>query len=651
MTFKMKQPSLLFILLTLLSVLGLSTNQALAQTAEIKESQQTMTTYPFGDPDPVPALERSGRGKLYPYFKYEGYSSESKEEKWTVIDMENDYIKVSILPEVGGKIWGAIEKATNNEFIYLNEVLKFRNIALRGPWTSGGIEFNFGIKGHTPSTATPVDYILQENIDGSVSCIVGGLDLASRTEWRVNILLPKDKAYFETKSLWYNPTPVNVSYYQWMNVAIKASDDLQFFFPGEYQVSHYGDAHPWPINDDGINLSYYKNNNFEGNKSYHILGKYTSHSGAYYHKNDFGYGHWSLYDQVPGKKIWIWSLARSGAIWEDLLTDDNGQYVEVQSGRLFSQANNESSDTPFTHVGLAPSTTDTWSELWFPVKETGGIDASPYGVLNVTKEDRKLQIALNALQDINDNISVTIDGKQIFHEDIALGPMDVYKKEVSLPSSNGHIQVNVGKHLSYNSDPDHSTLDRPVISPEGAAKDSAERTYQYAEDDFHSRNYSLALEKYFQVLEKEPVHSLSKTRIAEILYARGKFNEGLKYVSEVLAHNTYDPGANYMFGIINIQKGDFTNAKEALGWAARSMEFRSAAYAQMAGIFLQEEDYTKAKVYASRAMEFNTYNINAYKMLAMTYRKLHQNSKAEEVLAQLLEIDPVNYLGASPRGI
>ncbi len=97
MTFKMKQPSLLFILLTLLSVLGLSTNQALAQTAEIKESQQTITTYPFGDPDPVPALESSGRGKLYPYFKYEGYSSESKEEKWTVIDMENDYIKVSLV--------------------------------------------------------------------------------------------------------------------------------------------------------------------------------------------------------------------------------------------------------------------------------------------------------------------------------------------------------------------------------------------------------------------------------------------------------------------------------------------------------------------------------------------------------------------------
>jgi len=72
--------------------------------------------------------------------------------------LENKYVKVSVFPEIGGKVWGAIEKSTNNEFIYYNSVVKFRNIAMRGPWTSGGIEFNFGIIGHAPTTATPVDY-------------------------------------------------------------------------------------------------------------------------------------------------------------------------------------------------------------------------------------------------------------------------------------------------------------------------------------------------------------------------------------------------------------------------------------------------------------------------------------------------------------
>ncbi len=93
---------------------------------------------------------------------------------------------------MGGKVWGATEKSTGREFVYQNHVMKFRAIGIRGPWTSGGIEHNFGLDlGHAPWTASPVDYILKENDDGSVSCIVGGLDLASRTQWRVNILLPK----------------------------------------------------------------------------------------------------------------------------------------------------------------------------------------------------------------------------------------------------------------------------------------------------------------------------------------------------------------------------------------------------------------------------------------------------------------------------
>jgi hypothetical protein len=171
----------------------------LAQKATIKEEYRDFVTYPFNDPNPLPILtERSYR--IYPYHSFDGYSLTSQLKKWKVIKLENDYIEVYVLPETGGKVWGAIEKSTGKEFIYRNEVMKFRNISLRGPWTSGGIEFNFGFIGHTPSTACPVDYLTRENDDGSVSCIVGNIDLPSRTQWRVEIRLPKDKAYFETRA-------------------------------------------------------------------------------------------------------------------------------------------------------------------------------------------------------------------------------------------------------------------------------------------------------------------------------------------------------------------------------------------------------------------------------------------------------------------
>ena len=169
---------------------------ALAQAVTIKEETLSLDTYDFGKPNPVPILAENP--KIFPYFKFEEYQHNSKKKDWKVVTLENDYIKVMVLPEIGGKVWGAIDKGTGKEFLYKNEVVKFRNIAMRGPWTSGGIEFNFGIIGHHPSTATPVDYLTRTNPDGSVSCIVGSTDLPSNTKWRVEIRLEKDKAYFET---------------------------------------------------------------------------------------------------------------------------------------------------------------------------------------------------------------------------------------------------------------------------------------------------------------------------------------------------------------------------------------------------------------------------------------------------------------------
>ena len=147
--------------------------------ARITEEIRVLETYPFSDPNPIPILASDRR--LYPYHTFEGYSNTSEPREWKVVKMENDLIEVFVLPEVGGKVWGAVVKATGHEFIYRNEVMKFRDIALRGPWTSGGVEFNFGVIGHTPATATHVDYLLRENEDGSVSCFVGAMDLPSRT--------------------------------------------------------------------------------------------------------------------------------------------------------------------------------------------------------------------------------------------------------------------------------------------------------------------------------------------------------------------------------------------------------------------------------------------------------------------------------------
>ena len=152
-----------------------------AQHATVSETTQNLMTYPYSDPDPVPVF-----GGIYPYFKFDGYTATGRMKPWKMVEMENDFIKLWITPDIGGKVWGAIDKKTGKEFLYFNHAVKFRDIAMRGPWTSGGLEINFGIIGHAPTCSSPVDYFTRVNPDSSVSCFIGALDLPSRTEWIPN---------------------------------------------------------------------------------------------------------------------------------------------------------------------------------------------------------------------------------------------------------------------------------------------------------------------------------------------------------------------------------------------------------------------------------------------------------------------------------
>src|SRR6476661_2939820 len=357
--------------------------------ATVKEYKQSFPTYVFSDPNPIPLLTQ-----VYPYFRYDGFSTKAVNKEWKVVELDNDYIKVIILPEIGGKIWAAIDKQNDKPFLYYNHVVKFRDVAMRGPWTSGGLESNFGIIGHTPNCATPVDYTTKTNADGSVSCIIGVLDLLTRSNWRVEINLPKDKAYFTTQAFWYNATPVEQPYYHWMNAGVKAGNDLEFIYRGNQYIGHSGEHAAWPVNEkNGKQISLYKENDFGGYKSYHVFGKYTNFFGTYYHDEDAGMARYSTHDDKAGKKIWIWGLSRQGMIWEKLLTDTDGQYVEVQSGRLFNQSADGSTFTPFKHKGFLPHTTDVWKEYWFPVVKTKSfVVANNYGALNVKNENGYIKI-------------------------------------------------------------------------------------------------------------------------------------------------------------------------------------------------------------------------------------------------------------------
>jgi tetratricopeptide (TPR) repeat protein len=534
------------------------------------------------------------------------------------------------------------------EFIYLNHVLKFRAIGIRGPWTSGGIEHNFGLDlGHAPWTAATVDYITKENSDGSVSCIVGGIDLASRTQWRINITLPKDKACFETRSMWHNPTPLHDAHLTWENAGFKASDDLQFYFPGSFYIGHDGAVSSWPLNKDGRDQSFYRENNFGSSKSYHVSGLYTNWFGGYWHNADFGFGHWVSYSDAPGKKIWIWSLARDGAIWENLLTDSDGQYIEAQSGVKFNQANRESGfNSPFNQLFIRPHYTETKTDYWFPVINTKGmVDATPAGTLNVVASSDSLRIYVCPNTLIHDSLIVKIAGNKIYSTLIHLNALQVYQKAIPIAAGkNREVSVTVGKKLLfYTSDKDYNKVDRPARSAADQNYNSSEHLFQLAEDVNAMRDYNLALDYYLECLQKEPAHSRALSKVAELYYRRAEYSEGLNYARKVLENDTYDPGANFINGVIHRRLGNLIQAEEAFSIATRTMEYRSGACLQIAGIKMQNQDYDDAIVYAKKALDYNRFNITAYELLATSFRKLKNFQESARTLYALLQIDPLNH--------
>jgi hypothetical protein len=612
----------------------------------VKEDDRVFTTYPYSDPDPVPAMSR-----FYPYFRYDGFTDKPIQKKWKVVELSNDYLQILVLPEIGGKVWAAIDKTTGRPFIYFNHVVKFRDVSMRGPWTSGGMEANYGIIGHTPNCFSPVDYLVRHNPDGSASCLIGTLDLLTRTTWRLEINLPADQACFSTRSFWHNASPLDQPYYTWMNVGIKAAGNLQFIHPGTHYIGHDGRAHDWPVDPkNGRDLSWYENNNFGSYKSYHVLGRLADFFGGYWHDDDFGMAHCAAYGDKPGRKIWIWGLSREGMIWEDLLSDADGQYVEVQSGRLFNQADSSSALTPFKHTEFPPYATDTWTERWLPVKGIKGfVSASPWGALNVTREGERLVIRISPARPLRDKLEVFDGNRLLAKRELNLKPMRPVEEIVPLAAPPKALRVCVGGDKLQYAAGDGDVLSRPTAAPPGFDWDSLYGLYLKGKEDARQRAYTKAAQELESCLEQDTNYLPALVELAALANRRADPAAALGLARRALSIDSYEPGANYQFGLASAAMGRLADAKDAFSLAALSLGWRSAADTELAKEYLREKLYDRALAAAKESLVNNTRNLDALQLCACAQRLQGDAAGADAALAALLELDPLNHFARFER--
>lgn len=610
--------------------------------ATIKEYNKAITTYPFSNPNPVP-----DPGSLfYPYFRYDDFTDHSIQKVWKIVELENDFIKLDIMPQIGGKIWTAIDKKNGKPFIYDNDAVKFRDIAMRGPWTSGGLEANFGIVGHTPGVATPVNYLTRKNTDGSVSCVISLLDLLTQTRWNMEINLPKDKAYFITRFLWHNGTSLSQPYYSWMNLGEKVSDSLEYIFPGNHYIFHDGKVYDFPINPKNHkNISIYNQNDFGGPKSYHVTGAHSKYFGVLWQKENFGMIHYAERQAKIGKKIWIWGLSRQGMIWEKLLTDHSGQYTEIQSGRLYNQNAAESLFSPFKQFDFAPYNTDTWNEYWYPFQNTDGVaKADLNGVINIKTVDGEKVIFISPVSYINDTLKVWDNEENlILNNPVSLKPLESFKQNISLASGASIEKITLAGTELKMSDSADKILDRPLEPLKDFDWNTAYGFYLKGKYEADTRHYVLAEDNIRASLSKEAGYVPALDEMAFLQYRKMNYDSAYYFARTALSVNTYDPAANYYYGLAALQLNKIYDAEDGFEVAAITPQYRSAAYTELSKIKLRQKNYQSSFEYAEKSLVNNSQNISALQLQYVCSRLMGNMNAQKEIKTKILHLDPINH--------
>lgn len=600
---------------------------AFAQTSyTVKDT--VYQTYPFSDPNPIPQTS----GVVYPYHRFEKFSFEPQEQSWKMVVLENDYLRVRIFPEIGGKIWSIYDKTQKRELFYDNDVIKFRDIALRGPWTSGGIEFNYGVIGHAPSCAHPVDYEVVKKDDGSVSCYIGVLELLTRTRWTVEINLPADAAWVKTRSFWHNSSGEFQPYYSWANSAVEISDKMELIFPAAYTIGHDGGISPYPLDQKGRDLSRYAEQNFGLDKSYHPGGSHKNYFGIYWPENDFGMLHYALRDEKLGRKYFSWAQSDQGEIWKGLLTDGREQYVELQSGRLFNQNVLESIRTPFKQPLFTPFATDEWNEYWLPFSQIGNVDdMNLRAAVNVETDGKVKEVWIYPVRNLSGELLFKdVAGNVVFSKNVSLNAAEAISEKIVCDRNLAEIFI--GGRLLWSSD--EQKIDRPDIVNKDFDLNSAQGQAVYGKYLAGMRKYQAAEQCVDRALEKDPSLIPALELKSMLCQRKMQYVQAYDYTGRILAIDAYNPVGNYIGGLAALKLGKINDALDRFEIAAITNELRSAACTMLARVYFIRGEYELAGDYARKSLLGNAHNVTAYEIL-------YQIEPDDSILTAVERLDPL----------
>lgn len=630
------------------------------------EEDVLLPTYETGEFEKNPIfLEKrvyqGSSGVVYPYPVIEKIADQPTQKSWHVVFIENQYIKVMIMPELGGRIQMAFDKVKQRHFVYFNQVIKPALVGLTGPWISGGIEFNWP-QHHRPSTYLPTDFRLEEHVDGSCTVWVNEVERMFRTKGMAGFTLYPDKAYIEIKAQLYNRTPFPQTFLWWANPAVAVNDDYQSVFPPDVNaVFDHGkrDVSSFPIATGvyykmdysaGVDISRYKN--IPVPTSYMAIKSKYDFVGGYENDSQGGLLHVANHHVSPGKKQWTWGNGEFGKAWDRNLTEEDGPYIELMTGMYC--------DNQPDFTWLQPYEEKSFTQYFMPYQGVGVVkNATKDALINLEIQDQEVLIKVYTTGSFPHAVlTLQQNGQTRLCEHFDISPLAVKEFRLTLPGQIKAEELKLslcsaeGRELvGYQADKPEI---KPIPDPAKAAQEpkdiaSMEQLYltglhleQYRHATYNPADY------YLEGLKREPGDVRCNNAMGLLLMRKGQFAKAEPYFRQAIATlternpNPYDGEPLYNLGWSLKMQGRYEEAYEQFFKACWNAAWQDAGYFNIAQIDLMQQHPETALENIERSLIRNWHNHKARALKAAILRKLNHTTEALAWIEDSLAIDAFN---------
>lgn len=646
--------------------------QSTVHTSEVKAWEEVvmLPTYEIGKEEKNPIfLEKrvyqGSTGSVYPYPVVEKINDEKKDKAYRALFIENEYIKVMVLPELGGRIHMAYDKVKKRHFVYYNQVIKPALVGLTGPWISGGIEFNWP-QHHRPSTYLPTDCYIEEFADGSKTIWCSEVERMFRMKGMAGFTLYPGKAYIEIKAKVYNRTPFPQTFLWWANPAVVVNKDYYSVFPpdvnavldhGKRAVSSFpiatGTYYKYDYSE-GVDISRYKNipvptSYMAINSKYDFVGGYEEHI-------DAGLLHVADHHINAGKKQWTWGNGDFGQAWDRNLTDEDGPYIELMTGMYC--------DNQPDFTWLQPYEEKSWVQYFMPYQKVGMVKNATrealVGLESLADGKARVTLYTTAIHKEVRVIMTAVDSDKVYLDALtAVSPANPYsvivdcnEYEVKAETVKLTVLDEKGNVLvSYQAEkPEIKPIPDPakaaLLPKEIASMEQLYLTGHHLEQYRHATY--LPMDYYMEALSRDEGDIRCNNAVGLLLMRRGKFEEAQKYFDRAIKTQTernpnpYEGEPYYNLGWCKKMQGDNDKAYDAFFKATWNAAWQDAGYMGLAQIDMIRGDYEKGLDHINRSLYRNWLNHKGRQLKVSFLRKTGELGKAETLIHESLEFDAFN---------